>query len=139
MDLVVQQRDQRVQGLEADSREALCQHVGPQRHRRPHGAHRQRIAHAGRVAAQQIDLQRVERVGRNLHLGERSESGIDSVDRLVGQCLAIDDGAGGADACRRFGCERDGFGAIGDGQELIERERRTVEQDHRSKVESYTD
>ena len=50
----VEQRDQRVERLDADAGEALGQHVRAQRHRRAHGAHRQRLADAGGVAAQQV-------------------------------------------------------------------------------------
>ena len=67
----------------ADAGEPFRQHVGAQRHRRAHGADRQRLADAGGVAAQQVQLQRLERVGRDLHVGERSESGVDAVGRLV--------------------------------------------------------
>ena len=63
--------------------EAFRQHVRAQRHRRAHGARRQRLADAGGVAAEQVELQRFERVGRDLDVGERSEAGVDAVDRLV--------------------------------------------------------
>ena len=53
-----------VERLEANAGEPLGQHVGAQRHRRAHGAHRQRVADAGGVAAQQIELQRAERFVR---------------------------------------------------------------------------
>ena len=66
MHAAVEQRDQRLERLDADAGEALGQHVRAQRHRRAHGADRQRLADAGGVAAQQVELQRVERVGRDL-------------------------------------------------------------------------
>ena len=59
----------------------MRQHVRAQQHRRAHGAHRQRLADAGGVAAQQIELQRAERVRRNRGLGEVTEAGVDAVDR----------------------------------------------------------
>ena len=86
----VEQRDQRVERLDADAGEALRQHVRAQRHRRAHGARRQRLADAGGVAAQQVELQRLERVGRDLHFGERAEAGVDAVGRLVAARAAID-------------------------------------------------
>ena len=49
--------------LEPDAREALRQHVRAQRHRRADGADRQRLADAGGMAAEQVDLQRAERLG----------------------------------------------------------------------------
>ena len=48
-----------------DAREAFREHVCAQRHRRAHGADGQRLADAGGVAAQQIQLQRAELVARN--------------------------------------------------------------------------
>ena len=84
----VEQRDQRVERLEPDAGEALRQHVRAQRHRRAHGADRQRLADAGRVAAQQVELQRFERVGRDLDVGERAEAGVDAVGRLVAAARA---------------------------------------------------
>ena len=47
-----------VERLEADAREALGEHVGPQRHHRAHGGDVQRFAHARGMAAQQVHLQR---------------------------------------------------------------------------------
>ena len=44
VDAAVQQRDQRLERLDADAGEPFRQHVGAQRHRRAHGADRQRIA-----------------------------------------------------------------------------------------------
>ena len=65
MDAAVEQREQRLERLDADAGEALRQHVGAQRHRRAHRAHRQRLADAGGVAAQQVELQRArDRRGR---------------------------------------------------------------------------
>ena len=43
----------------------------------------QRLADAGRMAAQQIDLQLGERVVRDAHVGEVAEAGVDAVDRRV--------------------------------------------------------
>ena len=70
----VQQRDQQVERLEPDAGEPLGQHVGAQRHRRAHDGHRQRLADAGGMAAQQVDLQLRQRVVRDLHLGEVAEA-----------------------------------------------------------------
>ena len=64
MHAVIEQREQRVERLDANARVALGQHVGAQRHRGAHRAHRQRLVDAGGVAAQQIDLQRRQIVAR---------------------------------------------------------------------------
>ena len=45
-----------VQRLETDAGVALCQHVRTQRHRRAHDGDRERLADAGGVTAEQIDL-----------------------------------------------------------------------------------
>ena len=58
MHAAVEQRDQRVERLAPDAGEALREDVRAQHHRRAHGAHRQRLADAGGVAAQQVELQR---------------------------------------------------------------------------------
>ncbi len=94
----IEQRDQRVERLEADAGEPLGQHVRAQRHRRPHRPRRQRMADPGSVAAQQVELQRLERVGRDLHVGKRSETGVDAVGRFVAARASIDDGPRCADA-----------------------------------------
>ena len=82
------------------------------------------------MAAQQIELQRLERVGRNLHFGERAEAGVDAVGRLVAVRPAIDDGARGAHALARGGGERDRLAAVGDRQQLLDRERGSVQNNH---------
>jgi hypothetical protein len=48
------------------------------------------------VAAQQVGLQPVERVGLDADLRERSEARVDAVDGLAAGRLAIDDGTGGS-------------------------------------------
>ena len=58
---------------------------------RAHRAHRQRLADAGGVAAQQVELQRAERVARNRGLGQRAEAGVDAVDRRRRRGVTIDD------------------------------------------------
>ena len=83
MHAAIQQGDQPLERLDAGCRRTLGQHVGAQRHRGAHGTHGQRIADARRVAAQQVDLQRVERVAGDRGFGQRAESGVDAVDRLV--------------------------------------------------------
>src|SRR5437879_4609843 len=83
MHIIINKRNQRVERLDADPREALGQHVGAQRHRRAHRADRQRIADACGVAPKKVQLQRFERAARDLDVGERSKSGVDAVGRLV--------------------------------------------------------
>ena len=77
----VEQLDEALERGAANAGEALGEHVRAQRHRRAHRAHRQRLADAGRMAAQQIELQRAERAARNRRLRQRAEAGVDAVDR----------------------------------------------------------
>ena len=74
---------QQLQRLDANPGESFRQHVGAQRHRRADDRHRQRIADAGGVAAQEIHLQLGERVVRDPHVGEVAEPGVDAVRRRV--------------------------------------------------------
>ena len=120
MDAGVEQREQRLERLDADARVALGQHVGAQRHRRAHRAHRQRLADAGGVAAHQVHLQGVEVGAVDARLRERPEAGVDAVDRRVAVGRAIDDGAGRDDRRARLCAERDRC-AVGHGDDRFER------------------
>ncbi len=91
VDPTVEQVDQQVERLEPDSREAFRQYVRPQRHRGAHNRNRQRFANARRVASEQVDLERLERIGRDPHVGEIAETGVDAVGRLVAVRELIDD------------------------------------------------
>ena len=91
MHIIINKRNQRVERLDAEPREALGQHVGAQRHRRAHRADRQRIADACGVAPKKVQLQRFERAERDLDVGERSKSGVDAVGRLVAARAPLDD------------------------------------------------
>ena len=130
MDAVVEQRDERVERVDADAREPFRQHVRTQRHRRPHGADRKRLAQPGRVAAQQVELQRVERLGRDFHVREGAEAGVDAVGRLVAACPPIDDGARRAHAIASRFRQRDRLAAVRDGEQLFDSERGTVKKNH---------
>ena len=79
----VERRDERLERLDANAGESLRQHIRAQRHRRAHGAHRQRLVDAGRVAAQQVDLQLRQIVAIDPRFGKRAEAGVDAVDRRV--------------------------------------------------------
>ena len=107
MNVRVEQREQRVDGRQPDARVAAREHVGAEQHHRAHGVRRERLADAGRVAAQQVGLQPVERVGLDADLRERAEPGVDAVDGLAAGGLAIDDGTGAVDAVARRVSQRD--------------------------------
>ena len=92
-----------------DARIALGQHVRAQRHRRPHRPDRQRRPEPGRVAPQEVPLQRLERIGRDRDLGERSEPGVDAVHRLVPEGLPFNDRARRGHTCESL--RRDATGS----------------------------
>ena len=104
----VGQREERVERLGADARVSLRQHVGAKRDERAHDGRRQRLADAGGVAAQQIQLQGGELMRGNRDLGQRAESGVDAVDGPARGRVAIDDAARGDDARARLGREAEG-------------------------------
>jgi adenylosuccinate synthase len=132
MHAAVEQRDQRLERLDADAREALGQHVRAQRHRRANRPHRQDLADARGVAAQQVDLQRREIGLLDPRLREVAESGVDAVDRLVAVGLRIDDRARRRDPGPRLGREADGRAVVGDGQQIGQCQAGAVEKNHRS-------
>ncbi len=116
----VQQSDQRIQCGDADPGKALRQHIRAQEERRAHGSRRQRIADAGRVTAQQIQLQRLERVRRDLDIGKRTKAGVDAVGGIAAARSLFDDQPRRLHAVTRWIGERDRFVAIGNRHHLFE-------------------
>ncbi len=78
------------------------------------------------MASQQVELQRLERVGCDPHVGERAKAGVDTVGRLITAGAALDDVARRLDPFPRRGGQGDRLAAVSDGQQLFERERGTV-------------
>ena len=60
------------------------QAIGPQKHQGSNHVLGKRIAHARRMTQDQIALEDTEPVGIDFHRGELAESGIDSVDSIIG-------------------------------------------------------
>ena len=83
MHAAIEQREQQFQRLETDAGESFRQHIRAQRHRRADDRHRQRVADAGGMTAQQIELQFGERVVRDADVGEVAEAGVDAVRRRL--------------------------------------------------------
>ncbi len=130
MHAAVEQVDQAFERAAADAGESFGEHVGAQRHRRAHRADRERFADAGRVAAEQIELERAERAARNGGVGQRAEAGVDPVDGFVARGLAIDDGPCRVDARGGGRREPDRGAFVRDRDEAVERQRVAVEQNH---------
>ena len=122
----IQHLDQQLQRFDADAGKPFRQHVGAQRHCRAHHRHLKRVADAGGVAAQQIDLKRVELIGRNLYFREIAEARIDAVRRLVAVRVVVDHFTRGTHARARGVGQSDLFVVMCDRDELIQRQGRTV-------------
>jgi hypothetical protein len=128
----VERGDQQLERRPPDPRVPFRQDVGAQRHHRAHRARRQGRVDARRVAAQQVPLERAQRVPGNLHFRQRSESRVDAVHRRVASGVPLDDRARRLDRARRRGIERDRREAVGYGFEVGQRQRRAIEQNHGS-------
>ena len=87
------------------------------------------------MTAQQVDLQRAERLARDCGFGQRAEAGVDAVHRRVAQAVAIDDGARRVHGGRGPGMQPDRLTAVGDGNEVVEREVGAGERDHKVAIE----
>ena len=82
------------------------------------------------MTAQQVYLQRAERVPGDGRFGQRAKTRVDAVDRRIAERLAIDHRARRIDAPGSVGRKADWVVVIGDGQQLVEREAGAVEKDH---------
>ena len=102
MNLAIEQGEQCLERLEADAGEAFREHVGPQRHRRAHRPHRQRLADTGCMAAQQVQLQ-CRQIGLvDARLGEVAEAGVDAVNGRIARGLGIHHRARRPHPCARL-------------------------------------
>ena len=119
--LRVQHRDQEFGHFRPAPGESLREHVGAEQHHRAHFARRERWSHAGRMAADEIDLELGEAVVRNRDVGELAESGRHAVHDLTARDDRIDDRArpGHPGSCRGRQAH---WGAIGDGGDISDRE-----------------
>jgi hypothetical protein len=126
----VDQRQQQLQCFDANSGKSFGEHIRAQRHRRADHGDRQGIADTGRVTAQQIHLQFGERFVRDPHVGEVAEAGVDAVGRRIVVGSLVNDDACRAHALARHVAEREWLVAVRDGDQIIERERFAVEEDH---------
>ena len=97
------------------------QHIGTQQHHRPHGIHGQRVTHARRVTADQIELQRSRLLGLDPHVGELPEAGVDAVDRVAPRGGGLDDAAGRAHRRQRMRGDGDRHAVAGDGDDVRDR------------------
>ena len=82
------------------------------------------------MAAEQVELQRFERVRRDLDIGEGTEARIDAIRGLIAERPPLDDGSRRVDALARVGCQRDRLAIVGDPQKLLNCQGRTVQLNH---------
>ena len=81
-DAGVEQRDERVDQLRPHAAGGTQEHVGTEQHERAHDRRpASGVADAGGMAPDQVGLELVELVGRDPHVGELAEAGVDAVDR----------------------------------------------------------
>src|SRR5262245_39300399 len=83
------------------------------------------------MAAQQIDLQRLERIVRDANVSKVPEAGVDAVGRNVALGEVVNDCARVADPLLSGFRQGDRLVMIRDCNQLIERERVAVEEDHK--------
>jgi hypothetical protein len=126
----VQQCDEHVERLDPDAGVSLREHVRAQRHDRAHDRRRQRFADARGVAPQQIQLEAIELVGRNRDVGQRAESGVDSVHSVAGRRMRVDHRARPAHTVTRRRRDVHVFAVSRDLGKRLERERGPIECDH---------
>ena len=93
--------------------------IRPQRHRRAHYRNRQRLADAGGVAAQEIELQLRQRVVGDADAGKVAEPGIDPVGRRGVVRRPINNNTRGADTSREIS-----LNATGSSPSRLRRDRR---------------
>ena len=131
VDSAIEQVDQPLERRPPNSRVAFREHVRAQSHCRPDGADGKGIADASRVAAQEVDLERTQRLARDRRLGQRAEPGVDAIDGRIAKRLAIHDGARRVDA--RGGLWRQGnmLSRVRDCEQVVECQARAVEKDCR--------
>jgi hypothetical protein len=130
MNAAVQHVEQPFEGGPPYAGKSFREDVRAQRHRRADRARWQRLADPGRVAAQQIQLERAKSLARDGRLRERAEAGIDAVDRCVAGGFAVHDSPRSIHAARGLRRKRHLLIAVGDGEKLADGKRRAVEQNH---------
>jgi hypothetical protein len=96
-DTAVEQGNQCVHQLRTDAAGRTEKHVRPEQHDGADGRRREWGPHARSVTANQIGLELVQLVGRDAHIGELAETGVDPIDRVtrsdgpVYQCPALEE------------------------------------------------
>ena len=129
MDALVQHRDDELRKGGPHAARTPHQHVGTQQHHRPHGFLGQGIAHPGRMAADQVELQLAGTLGRDPDVREFPEPGRHPVHRGAARDRPLHSAARrphGVEGARGDGYRR---AVPGDRDDVLDRERSTVQDD----------
>jgi hypothetical protein len=106
------------------------QGIGAQQQRRPNFPLFEQFAHAGGVAAQEVDLELLEFIGPNPDFAELAETGSHAIDdRTVFQGTVYDPAGGGHSVLRLWRKGNDRV-IVGDPRDYLQRQRVTVDYDH---------
>src|SRR6266851_5685000 len=122
MDAVFQHRAQNFDNRRAHPAQPFRQRIRPQQHNRAGFRFRQRRADSAGVAANQVDLERSNLVGRDSNFGQIAETRVYAVSRGLGGHNPFDHRPRGGHPRARFGGERRLGAAQRHFIELFERE-----------------
>ena len=131
MHAAIQKIEEQVDRLGPDARSPGCEGVRAQEQDRAGDVPRERVADAGRMAAQEVELQPGEIASFDPHLREIAEPGVHAVDRLVTVGELGDDLRGGADPLLGAAIEGDRDVATRDVDDVRDREALAVDAERR--------
>ncbi len=120
-----------LQQLDPHAAVALDERVEPHRQHGDGDVGLHRLAETGRVAADQVDLQRLDLVVVDDLVAHRAERGVDAVDDPLGRDLLFQESPAGPAAFERSGRERHAAIADADRDDLLDGEGLSVEHDCR--------
>ncbi len=130
MDTRIEHRNERLEHDRPDARMALGEHVGAQQHHCACLRHAERCANAARMRSDEVHLQRAQVFVLDPDVAELSKPGVDSVDGISLEQDLVDDPSRSVHPIDDTLGEADDL-AIRDVAHLVERERCSVERDHR--------
>jgi len=133
-DVSIEQRDELLERLEPDAREALRQHVRAQQHERPRLGRSERRADARGVRAHQVHLQLAQPIVRDADVGEVAEAGRHAVDDVAARNGRVDHAPRGFDRLAGIRVELDRTAAARHRFEPREVERGAVDHERRGPV-----
>ncbi len=134
-DTLVQHLDERHRNLGAVAGVAVRVHVDAPRHGGAHDLERRRLADAGGVVVDEKALELLDLLVVEHDLAELADARVGAVHALAGLDLVFDHGAARLDALERRRIEPDLLAVAGDADDLLDGERRAVQDDgHRDSL-----